>query len=144
MTEPCGGKIGGVSVATWLGGQTTWSWPQPRPTPSAASLGALGLGFLLIVFVHLALLLGRGVLVLLVLGHQVVHVALGLVDSICVPSLDPQLLASRGGSWVATGNNALRRRVDEPRGELRVLAPPSAVTRSHVTGRAASAAAAAL
>lgn len=69
---------------------------------------------------------------------------ISLVDSICVPSLDPQLLASRGGSWVAKGNNALRRRADEPRGELRVLAPPSAVTRSHVTGRAASAAAAAL
>ena len=38
------------------------------------------LGLLLLLFVKLALVLGGGLLVLLVLGHQVVHVRLGLSE----------------------------------------------------------------
>merc|ERR1719186_676266 len=43
-----------------------------------AATAALGFLFLFPFLVELALLLGGGVLVLLVLGHQVVHVRLGL------------------------------------------------------------------
>merc|ERR1711970_1016099 len=50
----------------------------PAPAPHREAFWATRLRVVVLVLVVLALLLGGGVLVLLVLGHEVVHVGLGL------------------------------------------------------------------